>query len=291
MNISIVNDANVKPDKTGVIFQVDEVLQLMDTSYFIEAATMFHITPSVFHLTKKTNKWGYTNKAMWRNSGNFKQCELLSFDFDDGSMSSETVSNQLSKDKINHVILGSKNHIKDKGDGRGPIERFHLFILLDEPITDAITLKDCNSWFAKERNWPVDKQVKDPARYFYCHKSCLYWWEHGINYDINPLNDRIHKQKIEKKKMDTLKEYVFRSKMKDNVDAVTKFKRSKYYRMMTDGVLRDDGNRYGQSGRIIGGMILCGLNVYEALSLFDEFSSYGSSFTRESIMRRWNNWS
>jgi hypothetical protein len=58
-----------------------------------------------------------------------------------------------------------------------------------------------------------------------------------------------------------------------------------FFKMLSDE-LNADGNRYGKASSVIGAMKKCGVELSDALSLFDQYASYGKSFTRESIIRK-----
>ena len=93
-----------------------------------EIVTAFDIAPAVFNDNVKTN-------------ASLRATDWLIYDFDDGTPSAQVhallCGGNYRNWKLNHLIAGSKSHLRVKGDGRGPIERFHVFIPLRTPITDA----------------------------------------------------------------------------------------------------------------------------------------------------------
>ena len=58
------------------------------------------------------------------------------------------IVSKLSKFSYRYIILASKNHNRDKGDGNGIIERFHVFIPVSIPITDQTFYKSCIKSFS-----------------------------------------------------------------------------------------------------------------------------------------------
>jgi len=271
MQVSIIYPDKVDDSKGGILSHVDEVCELSSVHELAELLTLTHVAPAVF----KDNR---------KRQDHLIQIEFICFDFDDGRISSADVHEQL-KHKYNHVILGSKNHLKDKGDGRGPIERFHLFIPTDRPITDVEFYKYVCRKLAKLNLWSVDKNCIEPSRYFYRH-SCIL-----CEYcKAKPLDsDRFTKMHaLEKQRQETRAPVAQR--IGEGTATIDRFRETKYFRMMVDGVLKIDGSRYAISNSIIGAMKKCGLTLYDCLELFQCYSTWGKSFTRESVKRRFESW-
>jgi hypothetical protein len=295
--VGILKDEWIRNDKGGYLSKLDCVMQLSSLSNLIDCVIRFHITPCVFHRSASKNT-GIVD--YWRNQSNFRCSNYLYFDFDDGGLSSIHVSRQLESAQINHAIIASKNHLRDKHDGKGIIERFHLFIPLETPIYDITVLKDALRYLPIMFNWNVDTSSVDVARYYFKHRECLYHWEHNPkNYEgAFELHTKADKDRYEAKQLQLMKQEEARRKYESRPyqsetrwPPISKFKRTKYFRMLTDGDLRIDGERNAKSNSIIGAMIACGLNEYQVMRLFDEYSCYGTHYTRESIVDRFRRWS
>lgn len=119
-------------------------------------------------------------KDNYRNGDNFEESYCLFFDFDTGLNDFESVSKQLIESgndtfgaPISHLIVASKNHLKDKDDGKGVIQRFHLYIELSSPITDIDYYKFLWSELGKSFNWILDESCKTPTKYAYKHPKGL----------------------------------------------------------------------------------------------------------------------
>ena len=108
---------------------------------------------------------------------NIKRCknlistDLLIFDFDDGTQSVEEATADIKE--YDYILVGSKNHLKDKGDGKGIIPRFHLIIKLKESIVDSEFYGWLASEIATKLKFKNDHNVKDSARYLYKHSSVI----------------------------------------------------------------------------------------------------------------------
>lgn len=270
--ISIIFDDKVSESKGGFLSHVDDICELDTLQDFAEVGMMTHIAPGIFTDNKK-------------RQDHLKEIQFVCFDFDNGQMTANEVHQKL-KYRYNHVILGSKNHLKDKGDGKGVIERFHLFIPMDKPISSVDFYKFIGKKLSSIEHFAVDNNCIEPARYFYRHSSILHVYDSSKNLEterfLRILN--LQKQIDDKKYMPTDKV------ISQNIEPLECFKKTKYYKMMTNGELNCDGERYAKSCQIIGGMIICGLGLSDMMTLFDLHSNYGKSFTRNSIERRINNW-
>jgi hypothetical protein len=303
MNISIIVDSLVLPDKTLLGNEVSDSVQIDDLNDLAYVATNFHFAPATFHntpyksewLTDKNKNWKVGKIGRWKNLKNIEQIQFLSFDFDDGTISSAQIHIQL-KD-INHLILSSKSHMVDKQDGRGIIERFHVFIPLDRPITDGELYKFSCKNFAESRKWPVDQAVIEGSRYFFKHTNVLYIENNKCVKYLWGFEEllKANKQREEFWKKQNIKKQQSESSPRENNysqigSPLEKFQSTKTYKSLLNGSLSMDGDRYNNSSKTLGVMVKCGLKYKEIMELFDKYSNYGSNFTRESVERRLNAW-
>jgi len=106
----------------------------------------------------------------YRCYDNLISTSWLAYDYDNG-----TTTRQLIKLLGNkpHIIMASKNHMKDKGDGKGVIPRVHIFV----PLAHPATLADKDAYKATWRKHipvvGVDTTSSDMTRYYYKHKEML----------------------------------------------------------------------------------------------------------------------
>ena len=171
--------------------------------------------------------------------------------------------------------------MKDKGDGKGIIERFHVFIQTNNPIRSVDMYKFIGRNVARTEQWSIDRNCLEPSRYFYKHSHIL-----NICEDAIPLNV-LRFEEIKRLEDDGIKhKFSLLKPIINTAPSIERFKKSKYYRLMESGALKSDGKRYEHSCSILGAMKQVGLTRNEAMELFDQFSSYGQSFTRNSIERR-----
>lgn len=219
--------------------------------------------------------------------------DWLIFDFDDGTPSAR-IHAVLSGDnyrgwQLNHLIAGSKNHLRDKGDGRGPVERFHIFLPLQTPITDADFYSFLWYEFARlflPRLTP-DPACKDVSRYLAKHSAVLFVEEAGVDLplemfrQLKELRQNAAMKPPPRPQRRATSEY---APTNEGGSPVEKFHRSYGFTLLRDG-MSSDGQRYGNSAEIIGVMVKCGMTVDEGLALFDEYAIYGDSFTRRSVER------
>ena len=156
--ISLINDERISDSKKGFLDKVDKKATLSSLETLAKASLKFHLSLSVFDDNK-------------RLKSHFKETSFIAFDFDTG-FSPERFRKIMKC--YSHVSVASKNHLRDKGDGKGVIPRFHAFIELSRPIRDP----DFYKWLVKHlkaRLWlPADKACVDCTRYFYKHSSILY---------------------------------------------------------------------------------------------------------------------
>lgn len=156
---SVIDDSLVKNNKGGFLSHVSATFEWEDLKEFTKLCLKYHVAPAEF----KDNR---------KNQEHFEGITLLCYDFDDGT-THEEVKKKV-KGIVPYTILASKNHLKDKGDGKGIIERFHLFILIEEPITDVEFYKYLWEKIKKTLELKdVDKSSVDPSRYYFKHSEFL----------------------------------------------------------------------------------------------------------------------
>jgi len=222
-----------------------------------------------------------------KKKANLIAIDWLIYDFDDGTPSAR-IHRILCSDNyrgwpLNHLLAGSKNHLRDKGDGRGEIERFHIFIPLRSPITDpdfySFVWVEFARLFLKELT--PDPACKDASRYLAKHSSVLFIEESGIDLPLEMFShlDAL-RQNIPKRR--------FRCQMTGT--AIEQFQRTYAFDLLKKE-MSTDGQRYGTSAKIIGVMLKCGVTADEGLALFDEHANYGESFTRASVERMFRQFS
>lgn len=170
MQISIIADDLVSNDKSGFLSSVSGFTNVKDLEMFAKICLKYHICCGLF----------FNNK---RNLENFREIWFLQFDFDTG-VSHEEVIKKIGP-QANMVVMASKNHMKDKNDGKGVIPRFHVFLPLQSPINDADYYYYCVKHFAKKWDLPIDKQVSDATRYMFKHSQCLYMNKSKWNLDVS----------------------------------------------------------------------------------------------------------
>src|SRR5258708_6257419 len=127
--VSLIPSGMVDPETKAMHgSEVGLVQEIEGLSDLATLAVNFDLAPAVF-------------QQNIRRKANLLSMDWLIYDFDDGTSSGrihEILAGDNYRDwRLNHVLAGSKNHLRDKGDGRGQVERFHFFIPLRTPITDA----------------------------------------------------------------------------------------------------------------------------------------------------------
>jgi hypothetical protein len=269
MKVSYINEDKIYDNKGGNLSRVSGIVELDSLHEFATLLTNIHVAPAVFLDNRK-------------RQDHLQTIEFISFDFDDGKISASSVHEQL-KNRFNHVIAGSKNCYKDKGDGNGERERFHLFIPTDKPITNADDYKYICAKFAEMMLWIVDNNCIEASRYFYKHPFILTEYTKAGPISTNRFFE-LRKHELEKEQLEQKNVREFFTE--GNESPEIKFRYTKYFKMMESGALKADGERYSLSSKIIGAMITIGLNEQQSIIFFDEFSTYGKSFTRDSIVRR-----
>ena len=268
MKCSLIANLLVNDSKSGNLAFVSGRLDFSTLEEFANIAIRAHIAPAVF----RDNK---------RDGLNFISTDFLSFDFDNGIQTADAVHNQLCGRLLNHALIASKNHLKDKGDGRGIIQRFHVFIPLSVPIADKSLYKFGVRKFAQLHGWQTDKACSDATRYFYRHSEILF-----VKENLKPLDTewigslkRLDEKKVVATRISPVKR--FRA---DDGSPIQIFQRTKAWRILTDE-MSGDGQRYANSAVIIGVMKKCGLSLNDAIDLFDQYATYGNSFNRQSVER------
>lgn len=191
MQISIIADDLVKSDKAGYLGNVSGFTTINGLEMFAKICLKYHICCALFFNKK-------------RNLDDFREIWFLQFDFDNGITCEEVISKLGSSTNV--VVMASKNHMKDKNDGKGQIPRFHVFLPLTKPITDPDFYHFIVKSFAKRMQIPIDPQATDATRYMYKHSKCLHIKETGWNTEItdkhmlewNAENERIRKENEER---------------------------------------------------------------------------------------------
>lgn len=129
---------------------------------------------------------------------------LLVFDFDDGTSVDDVISKV---SQYRYVIAGSKNHLKDKNDGKGIIPRFHLFLFLSEvrepnPDFYRFLWEKCTKFVFK---FNADKQAKDALRHLSPH-SCILSVGNGKVFNVEPWETRFAEYKLREKVLSDARE-------------------------------------------------------------------------------------
>lgn len=120
-------------------------------------------------------------KESLRSKDNAFGCSMMGFDYDGNATIEEA---KVLFDGYSHFAMASLNHQKDKGDGKGVIDRFHVFVLLDEEINDA----ELYSFIWSSLNYSfksiADFRAKDISRLWAKHKSLL-WVSKGEKISVS----------------------------------------------------------------------------------------------------------
>ncbi|HNQ88458.1 MAG TPA: hypothetical protein PKM73_07590 [Verrucomicrobiota bacterium] len=270
-------DAETKALHVGEVGFAQEIETLSDLA---DLAINFDLAPAVF--SDNTRKKSHLESMDW-----------VIYDFDDGTPSAR-IHEILSGDncrgwRLNHLVAGSKNHLRDKGDGRGVVERFHIFLPLQTPITDADFYSFLWGEFARLflRGLTPDPACKDVSRYLAKHSSVLFVEDEGIDVPLEMF------RRLQQIRQDAAKQPVPRPQRRAQSEfkgtmgegsATDRFRRTYAFRLLRDE-MSADGQRYAKSATIVGVMIKCGLSADEGLALFDHHAIYGNSFTRKSVER------
>jgi hypothetical protein len=244
--VSLIPSTWVDPETKALRgSEVGFVQEIEGLSDLATLAVNFDLAPAVFrdHIRRKSH---------------LESMDWLIYDFDDGT-SSTRIHQMLSGDnyrewRLNHVIAGSKNHLRDKGDGRGPVERFHIFVPLKSPITDADFYSFVWAQFARLflRSFTPDPACKDVSRYLARHSAVLFVEEGAMDLPLEMFR-RLHELR-----QSTAKQRVFRpqrradtesNRTSGEIGAVEAFLRSYAFKLLREE-MSADGQRYGTSARI-----------------------------------------
>lgn len=263
MNISLIHDSRINDDKSGIISHVDSQVPIADVEELAFVLTKYHITPATF----KDNR---------RCKLNFDQIQLIHLDFDNG-----TTPESIAKKLVDYqfVMAGSKNHLRDKGDGKGIIPRFHVFIPIDKPILSPEEYSA--GWLDFVKIYGVDSGDtigKDACRYYFKHSCIIETKSKGSLANSDWLKSSFRRQQYAKQRLAEL------PKAKKCSEPIDAFKRTKYFQMMKYDLTAGDG-RYYKRLQIVGGMSACGMTAHEAVRLFDEMDAFGGDFTEETIAK------
>jgi hypothetical protein len=268
MRISLIKDHLVDAGKGGNLAFVSEVWTLRTLEEFAFVASSAHIAPAVFAENK-------------RDGDHFRSIDFLCFDFDAGIQTAHQVHTSLCDRLFNHVLIASQNHLKDKGDGKGIIERFHLFIPLSKPIEDRSLYRFAVKKLATQFGWSIDPACTDATRYFYRHGETLFLKE-----NLKPLDtDWIESMKRHEDQKRVMPKIGIRTQVpKEKGSSVETFQGTRAWRLLTKE-MSADGQRYANSAIIVGTMKKCGLTCTDAIALFDQYATWGTSFSRQSVER------
>lgn len=181
---SISNDKRVVTNKLSAVYEADNLE---------ECAQLLLQFPTVAGVTHNDIRAGK----------DFKFTQFLRFDFDDGT-NPKTVAIRIKK-KLNcsFLMMGSKNHRKDKGDGRGRIPRFHLYIPVQEPIKDLALYTNLIKYISLVLDITPDPACKDALRYFFPSSKIIKvydtnkylskeQYQHVVN-ENDRINDKFHR--------------------------------------------------------------------------------------------------
>jgi hypothetical protein len=256
MLISLIDDGKVREDKSGNLSHVSFAEPMANMDDLAEAIVNFHFAPGVF----RDNK---------RDKEHFEGIELLCYDFDQGTPW-EPFAEKFKEFK--HVIAGSKNHMKDKNDGKGAIPRWHLFLGIDAPVVcpDAykVLIRNRGQRYGLTNS---DKACNDVTRYFYRHSVILSKQSKGGHIIASNGMDEwlLEQEKIHKwKYVDSMNERC-RWQALSPLDT---FKKTKYFQLLENGALNNVGERHTNCCRIVGAMKVCGIDRYAAESLIYQYS-------------------
>jgi len=243
------------------------------------------LTALATHLTSSHIAIGrYQNNR--RKKEFLQTVHFLCYDFDDGTQSS-VVHSILANRRgcpTNHVIAGSMNHLRDKGDGKGKIERFHVFIPLETPITDADTYTTVWKQFSATDFTSLfpDPACKDCSRYFARHSQVLYVYNNANELDWTPYN-------VSPPKADTVEQsprkrttVTFCNPSIGDEAAKARFMESDYYLILRNGLGWGE-ERDSKRCMLVGVMHKFGISRQGAHELFTRLGGYGGKFTYERL--------
>lgn len=211
--ITYFSDGCVNDSKKGYLGDLSGSIDITSLNHLGTECLEKHICISSFNNLKRSTEHLIENR-------------LMTFDFDSGKTFSKDVHEMLLEQNVVHIILGSKNHLKDKNDGKGIIERFHVFI----PLKKSYTVDDRDFWkwswkkINKDFNWDSDTSCNDLCRYYYKHSSVLYKGGKNLfdleqwrgTYAVYRALEESAQQEREKKRLETLQR--FGSATEDEID-------------------------------------------------------------------------
>ena len=269
-NISLISDEQVTDNKAGFLGEVAITQECTSLSEFAAILTEFHICCGVFTENK-------------RNKSSFQKIQFLQFDFDNGTDPEYVISKM---GKFSFVLAASKNHLKDKGDGKGIIPRFHLFIPLLEPITDSSYYSFVIETLGESLSLDYDRAAKDCSRYFVKHSDVLRMEDTGLLFNADSLNNQYESNIERERKAEErfAKALARQKKSNDSTIPLMKFKKTKFYREMLAGSLRNDGGRNAAFMSLLGTAKKCGVDKLTAIALVCEYSIWGTSYTRKRVV-------
>lgn len=147
----------------GAVYAVNTDGSGFSLLHISEACQKYHVAVSKF-------------KDGRRNGQHFECSDFMAFDFDD-----ETTSQKIHEDCVRknwrHIIMASKNHLRDKEDGKGIRERFHLFLMYRSDTKEEY--KYAAKRISQIMGWTIDRNCTDATRYFYRHPKALFVWSNG----------------------------------------------------------------------------------------------------------------
>lgn len=159
MRTSIIHDSKINENKGGWLHEVDAVIK-HGWKHIPKIVTEWASTPAVF-------------RDKVRRNANFIEAHYCVIDFDSG-YTPEEIIRDVGSELIAGYLFGSKNHMKDKGDGKGIIPRCHLYLPFDEPITCPKEFKSVVNRIIREMAWTeVVDHASNKAAQYWGKKSCL----------------------------------------------------------------------------------------------------------------------
>jgi hypothetical protein len=179
MKVSLIDNEYINENKGGYLAKVQHEATVDN---LIELAEVVMQYPCCVAVTKNG----------FRKNDDVAYSQFLQFDFDTGEQSSQYVHTQLSDAKINHLIVASKSHNKEKRKiSKGmeviepAMERFHVYIPLSQPITDRHYYTYLIVRLGERFNWLFDKKCKDIVHYFGKHSAVLFVEERFAPFEAN----------------------------------------------------------------------------------------------------------
>ena len=249
MIVSVLEDRCVGNDKGGFPVHIKQIWDCDNLIELSEICCSNHITIARFN-------------NFYRHSNNWISNDYLAVDFDDGTLYDD-IHNQLVKRSINHLILASKNHERDKGDGNGILQRFHVFMPFNESVTGNPKLYSFIAVsFCKEMDWKADlPTTKDKTRYFWKHREILKVYESGNNININQYQygEEVARESMKIQNIINTKRY---PPVKRNLDWI---RHSKYWKNILSD-LRTKGKRHNTSRKAFWFLIKNGIDKYDAVN-------------------------